>query len=101
VYVYEPEDGYQIHVAKGRHESDEPIPTPPDSNAHAEDYVGYMLACLKWAERAEIKPIGLPCDGKSYGFDTPAECAEKLIELRGMGYNVPQRAIDALLEEAK
>lgn len=39
--------------------------------------------------------------GKSFNDATPGECAARLIELRASGLNVPQYAIDALLQEAK
>lgn len=40
--------------------------------------------------------IGLPHDGGYFNDETPAECAETLKMLRGLGYRVPQYAIDAL-----
>lgn len=43
--------------------------------------------------------IGLEHDGESFDHDTPGECAEHLIYLKGCGYNVPQYAIDSLKEE--
>ena len=46
-----------------------------------------------------LRPIGLPCDGESFNDSTPGECADTLERLRGMGYIVPQYAIDALREE--
>lgn len=45
-------------------------------------------------------PIGLPHDGKTFNDESSAACAARLIELREMGYIVPQRAIDALLSES-
>lgn len=35
----------------------------------------------------------------SYEHDTPGECADNLERLRGLGFNVPQGAIDALRAE--
>lgn len=40
-----------------------------------------------------------PEGGHSYEHDTPGECADNLVRLRAAGYNVPQYAIDSLLEE--
>lgn len=45
------------------------------------------------------KNIGLPHDGESFNHETAAECAKHLEYLRGLGYKVPQYAIDALNEE--
>lgn len=51
-------------------------------------------------EAADRIPIGLDHDGETFRDDTAGECADRLTELKAMGYNVPQRAIDALREEA-
>jgi len=40
-----------------------------------------------------------PEAGRSYNDPTPGACADRLEELRAKGFNVPQRAIDALREE--
>jgi hypothetical protein len=48
----------------------------------------------------ELVSIGLSEDGKSFIEDTPKLCADRLIWLKSLGYNVPQDAIDALLEES-
>lgn len=45
------------------------------------------------------KNIGLPHDEETFNHSTPAECADNLEYLRGLGYKVPQGAIDALREE--
>lgn len=47
-----------------------------------------------------LRPIGLPHDGDQFNHDTPGECADWLLELRALGYFVPQYAIDALQAEA-
>lgn len=47
------------------------------------------------------KSIGLPYDGASFRDDTAGECAQRLELLRGVGYHVPQYAIDALRDEAE
>lgn len=46
-----------------------------------------------------LRPIGLPFDGESFNDPTAAECADRLEWLRGLGYVVPQGAIDALRAE--
>jgi hypothetical protein len=40
-----------------------------------------------------------PEGGDSYRHATPGECADNLERLRGLGFNVPQEAIDALRRE--
>jgi len=48
-----------------------------------------------------LRPIGLPFDGETFNDPTPGECAERLEWLRGLGYVVPQFAIDALRAEVE
>lgn len=98
VYVYCSAHGYVIHVAGRRHVFKEPLPEP------------VSLGNDKWLDRhqkvsemlkeAELVDIGLPNDGESYTNETAGECADKLLELREVGYIVPQYAIDGLREEA-
>jgi len=98
VYVYEDcYGGYTTHVARVRRIPDEPLPptipfTPENKDAWLARYheVSQILA------RTKATPIGLPFDGESFNDDTPEECADRLEMLRGLGYVVPQYAIDAL-----
>jgi hypothetical protein len=53
---------------------------------------------LKDSEYIDLSEIG-PEAGESYSHDTPGECADWLAVLLAKGFNVPQRAIDALREE--
>jgi len=103
VYVYEAEyGGFVIHVAKGRHTADTPVPEIP-SNWHEidpQDFLKAHMAQMAWLDKAVVIPIGLPHDGESFNFDTAADCATKLEELKALGYQVPQYAIDNLKEEA-
>lgn len=46
-----------------------------------------------------LRPIGLPYDGESFNDPTPGECADRLEQLRAIGYIVPQSAIDRLRAE--
>ena len=46
-----------------------------------------------------LKPIGLPHDGESFNDETPGDCANRLMDLRRLGYVVPDFAITALIEE--
>lgn len=46
------------------------------------------------------KRIGLPYDGYTFHHNAPEYCANKLEELRALGYKVPQSAIDALRAES-
>lgn len=111
VYVYlNNADEYVIHVAAKRAVSAEPRPAPPatpwspeNAGEWAQAVVDYNAACARWVEGAEHVAIGLPCDGQAFYFarDDALSCAEKLHELREMGYYVPDGTIEAILEEAR
>lgn len=46
-----------------------------------------------------LRAIGLPHDGETFNDPTPTDCADRLEQLRGLGYKVPQHAIEALRGE--
>ena len=98
VYVYESVAGFITHVGKNRITERAPD-IWPEGDASPEE----MQACLDkhraHMANAKFEPIGLPCDGETYNDETAGECAERLTLLQSLGYNVPDYAIDALLEE--
>jgi len=102
VYVYEScLGGWEIHVAGSRYVFQEPLPPViacTDENAEA--FMARIRKVSDMVDQAGQEDIGLPCDGESFNERSPAECANRLIYLRELGYRVPQQAIDALLEEA-
>lgn len=106
VYVYESVgDSFVIHVAGNRQTPDTPPPpSVGDWYKRGEqgitDYIEREKAVEAWLATAERKRIGLPHDGESFEEPDAATCADRLEYLRGLGYNVPQFAIDALREEA-
>lgn len=102
IYCYEScSGGWDIHVAKVRHRLKNlppPVPFDPDNlKAWFERHEKVM----KRVSRARRYSIGLPHDGESFNEPTALDAANRLIALKGDGYNVPQDAIDALLEEAE
>lgn len=46
-----------------------------------------------------LRTIGLQHDGETFNDPTPTDCADRLEQLRGLGYKVPQHAIEALRSE--
>jgi hypothetical protein len=101
VYVYESTgDDWLTHVARNRVLGVVP-PTPPmhDDPAWIQQYMLAHQAQMAFLETAERAPIGLPHDGESFDDPTPGECADRLEQLRALGYRVPLYAIDALRAE--
>ena len=104
VYVYESAEGFVIHVAARRRTG---IGEQPESigawwergEDGIKEYLERDKKVQEWLESGEHKDIGLPHDGETFIDETPEECAARLMELKEIGYNVPQYAIDMLLDE--
>ncbi|AUA86743.1 hypothetical protein CWI23_23360 [Pseudomonas aeruginosa] len=69
------------------------------------EYVDQFLArhnqVMAMVDAADRVLIGLPHDGDSFDDADQEACADRLEYLKGLGYVVPQYAIDALREEAE
>lgn len=99
VYVYLSQDGWTTHVAGRRNVSGKP---PSFDFTSAETLVTSIVFRQEWSrQNTTLQPIGLPEDGNSYCHDTPGECADNLLLLKNMGYDVPQDVIDTLYDEQK
>ena len=94
VYCYAADNGYVIDVAVNRQRD----PSVADRFIKS---IGTLTEAELDAILAKLVPIGLPNDGQRIVCATPGEAATALVGLQKVGYRVPQRAIDALREEAK
>lgn len=100
VYVYEDvAGGFTTHVAGNRVVYTKELPPPLPHDATPKEWLERHDKVSKIYRRSKRVPIGLPFDDQSFNDDTAKECAERLIKLKEIGYNVPQYAIDALLAE--
>lgn len=101
VYVYESYlGGFQTHVAERRYVFKDPLPPPIDlTKGNAKEWLDRHKRVDAMLDHDNMAEIGLPHDGQTFSDSTAAECAERLEYLRGLGYIVPQYAIDALREE--
>lgn len=104
VYVYQG-DRYVIHVAQRR--QDTPDEKMPDGLFVEGSYQMGQSAerdelFQKWWEARESRLYEIPIEGAgaNYYFDEPGQAAEKLAELKSLGFRVPKYAIDALIDEA-
>lgn len=93
--------GWDIHVAAVRHRLKNLPPLIPFTPENLTAWFERHKKVMAMVHRAKRFTIGLPYDGRSYNEPTARDTANRLIELKRVGYNVPQGAIDALLEEAK
>jgi hypothetical protein len=98
VYVYENiHGGWTTHVAGYRYVNFEPCPPLDPTNAGT--IVKSLDAQKLWLSEAILQKINLPNAGKTFSDSTPGDCAATLENLREEGFNVPQYAIDTLMEE--
>lgn len=98
VYAYEHcEGGFVVNVASKRPDYKEPLP-PQTSLEDFEAFAQRQIDMKEIMDRTEFKPIGLPFDGETFWLETEDEMIMKLEELREIGYNVPDYALQ---KEAK
>ena len=93
--------GFVTHVASVRVIYAEPLPDPvPFDGGHLDQWLDRHRKVSEMMAAAAREPLGLPFDGETFDDSTPGEMADRLEWLRGLGYRVPQYAIDRLREEA-
>ena len=101
VYTYESvSGGWYTHVAGMRYDFKEPLPGSVDFSDPDAWFKRYqeVNAIIDKSERVQI---GLPHDGETFIDETPGDAAKRLLWLRGVGYTVPQYAIDELEREER
>ena len=111
VYVYADCDGgWTTHVASNRYVFLRSLPAAvdlPEDFTEAQFNVWFereqtvSAMCREASEVDSFEDIGLPHDGARFNDPTPAACADRLEQLRNLGYLVPQYAIDELRDEAE
>ncbi len=103
VYCYEDvSGGWTTHVASKRVVFSEPLPAEvPFDEDHLQQWLERHQKIMNLLETATREPITLPHAGDTFNDPTAGAAADTLIALRMLGYNVPQYAIDTLLEEGK
>lgn len=95
VYCYENVSGaWTTHVAGRRYTFTGPLPPPLPDHATAVEHMNrmYEVRCLLGA----LVPIGLPYDGETFDDGSAAEMLARLLDLRKVGYRVPEDAIESL-----
>lgn len=102
VYVYEDvTGGFTTHVAANRLVYSDPLPPRVDfDESRIAEWIARQQQVSKMIEEAHRVHIGLPHDGESFNDSDAASCADRLEQLRALGYIVPQYAIDTLREES-
>ncbi|MBK9497341.1 MAG: hypothetical protein IPO08_23035 [Xanthomonadales bacterium] len=103
VYCYEPVyGGFVTHVAVNRvtFKSDLP-PEVTFGPEHCEAWLARHRVVSAMLAEAKRTSIGLPHDGETLQDEDAAAAADRLEYLKGLGYIVPQEAIDCLRDETR
>lgn len=104
VYVYEHHSGvWVIHVAGNRPVGEIPrVPRLSEySEETADEWVKAHTEAMEFLRTAERVNINLPHAGATFDELTPGAAAERLKELRALGYHIPEGVIEELEEEDK
>ena len=99
IYAYESCSGYVIHIAGNRHVGDCPEADllQEDSKKGLREYRKQM----KFLESCERKPIQLLHAGESFTLNTLEEFRDKLIELKEIGYYIPDYVFEIIKSEVQ
>jgi len=89
--------GYVTQVAGRRYTVD--FPPMPDSGAPGEEWMRGYRAHLDAVAAAELRPIGLACDGQAFLDATLDDLLTRLLDLQRMGYHVPESALKEIRAE--
>lgn len=92
LYAYESDEGFVIHVASYKIIGEVPkvdINLILGEDKNMEEYLRQSKISSEWMESCKREPIGLPFDGESFTLDTEEEMYAKMIELKNIGYRVP------------
>ena len=102
IYCYEHVGGFfAIHVACNRPVWGDKLPPEEDyTQENIEAWVKRHNRVMEMLDDIPREDIGLPHDGERFCEPTAQAALERLLELRDIGYNVPQHAIDGLKEDA-
>lgn len=103
IYCYDHGGGFTIHVAGNRVIGDipklPPFPTDPGDDKAINAYVAAHQMQMEFLRLCQREDIELPYAGETLQVDSAEDCVRKLLELREIGYRVPQYAIDEILSE--
>jgi len=102
VYVYEHVGGYWvIHIAENRTVFKDPIPPKIDPVKDVNGWIKREKLVTEMSHRSKREKIGLPYDGETFYESNQLDTANRLKELKKIGYMVPDYAIEELENEAK
>lgn len=90
--------GFTTHVAGNRVVGDIPLEPTLDEEIN-DEWMKRHQAVMDFLKTAERKPIGLASDGETFHDSTLSGFLERMTDLRGEGYNIPDYVFDEIREE--
>lgn len=99
VYCYaDVRGGYTTIVAKMKYVGN--IPELPEwGSVDTQTFSQAHQAQMDALDKCELLPVGLPHDGAIFNDPDLVSFRTRLLDLRALGYHVPQHALDAIEEE--
>lgn len=94
--------GYTIYVAARKLKKDI-VPQIPEGliDKSPKKWLRLHKKQMAFFETAEHEDIGLPFDGKCFNEPTLEEFLERILLLKGIGYNVPDYVVEQIRDELK
>ncbi|MEV6897481.1 hypothetical protein [Amycolatopsis sp. NPDC051372] len=103
LYIYEDaRGGWTIHVAGNRVAYTQPLPEPIElTDTNFDEWWARHKLVGEMVDRADRVPIELPHAGEAFNELTAGAAADRVRELRNLGYHCPDRVEQSLREEAQ
>lgn len=105
IYAYESRSGFEIHVASNRIIGEPPqsdyslLNNGTASEDQIKEFIRQEIIRGKWLDQCSRKPIGLPFDGESYTLHDIEDFYDKMIELKSIGYYIPEYVFEIIKSE--
>lgn len=101
LYIYESSFGFECYVAAKRYE-DEPEPPPLPAGDDNADWLSWQRLYQEYLKRLKacsLVPVALPHAGEAKVFQAYGELLDYVVELKSIGFLVPDWVIEDIKEE--
>lgn len=103
IYAYESDQGFVIHICGGRYKGDIPKVDMSflenNTPENVQKYIDSSKKQSKHLKKYGTEPINLPLAGESFTFPDLQSFYDKMIELKNIGYVIPDRVFEIIKAE--
>lgn len=102
VYAYEScYGGFEIHIASARYVGEIPEVDSKllNNKKQHKKFISQLNAQSEFLETCKTEEIKLKHSGENFNVDTVQELGEKLIELKKLGYHIPEYVFERISKE--